>query len=175
MKRNELEIGKVYAYSTYTFTPTRAYEIKPVVIHDTELNKFHKGEVQVKSIDKDGNIGETPYWVNTRKIVGKYQETLHEFQLAEKNAEINRLKKEIRERENRDTIERLVPEWKDYGVSRWDIHLDGTDQVKVTIKLDQLKAVTDILRWYPLTAQRLEEVRAELDAIKNPPQEEVAA
>lgn len=170
MKRNELEPGKVYAYSRHTFTPSRAYQISQVVIHDTEPNKFHKGEVQVKAVQSDGTLSDTPFWVSTRKIVGVYQDTLHEFQLAEKNSEIARLKKEIREKENRERIERLAPDFKDYGVSRYDIRLSeyGSNNVTVSISLDKLQEIATVLRYYPMTKTRNEELHAQLDALRNP-------
>jgi hypothetical protein len=101
MKRSELEIGKVYAYSREA-RPTRSYDITGFIVDIIEAPKDWRGKqiqtVKGRFTDKFGNpttedVGsrEAPL----RRLIAEYLPLKHDLELRDKNYEIERLKSQI--------------------------------------------------------------------------------
>lgn len=172
MKRAELEIGKVYAYSRYA-NPTKPYQIGGFIIDSLEpvLKYGNRGstlpEVRGRYTDKYGNPteGDKPTTMALRRIIGDYLTIKHDLELTEKNREIAQLKKSIRTKEVTELIEKNHQLYKrntsdsydsehKTGISfyRLNNRYDGT--VNIELNLDQFKNLTHRLNRLELLEAR---------------------
>lgn len=143
MKRSELEIGKVYAYSRYA-NPTSAYEIDGFIIDSLDLQKDWRGrptqEVKGRFTDKDGNPKDSPATAPLRRLIGEYLPLKHDLELRAKNKEIARLNREIASTK----VEGLITKYGEVITSRLDIQTydirnqyDG--RATITLNADQFQ------------------------------------
>lgn len=169
MKRAELEVGKVYAYSRYA-NPTATYQIGGFIIDSLEpVRKYGKTgptipEVTGRYTDKDGNPTAEPDRTTTialRRLIGDYLVTKHSLELAEKNREIARLEKTIKSKEVQQIIdERHELFTERLGINKYNLSNRYNGKVEIELTLDQFKSLAVALanlKWY----ERQAELRAE--------------
>lgn len=98
MKRAELEIGKVYAYSRYS-SPTSVYQIDGFIVDSLDAQKDWRGntiqEVKGRFTDRNGVPKESSATAPLRRLVGDYLLMKHDLEMREKNREIAQLNKQI--------------------------------------------------------------------------------
>jgi hypothetical protein len=100
MKKSDIEIGKVYAYSR-TATPDSTYQVSGFVVDSLDIPESWRGnakqEVKGRFTKSDGTIQEDANFtnVNIRKLIGEYLPIRHDLELREKNREISRLNQQI--------------------------------------------------------------------------------
>jgi hypothetical protein len=143
MKRAELQIGKVYAYSRYS-VPTSVYQIDGFMVDDLEFAKDWRGntiqEVKGRFTDQYGNPKESPSTAPLRRLVGDYLLMRHDLELREKNKEIARLKKEIESKQ----IAELMDKHSELITSRiqiqsYDIRNNYDGRATITLNSDQFR------------------------------------
>lgn len=176
MKRAELEIGKVYAYSRYG-NPTAVYQIGGFIIDSLDpVRKYGRTgstlpEVIGRYTDKDGKPMTEPDKTTTialRKILGEYLPIKHDLELREKNQQIARLEKQIASKE----MERLIEDkheliTKYLGVSKYSLKNLYNGKVEIELNINQFKSLAialSNLKWYEDKAEADRKAREEVAA-----------
>ena len=122
MKRSELEIGKVYAYSRNN-NPTSPYEIEGFIVDSLDPKPDWRGRTNPQEItgrftDSNGNPKQSTTTANTRRLVGDYLTIKHDLEIRQKNKEIARLNKEIAS----NKMSELIKTHQELITSRLDIN-----------------------------------------------------
>jgi hypothetical protein len=166
MKRSELEIGKVYAYSR-TAEPKSVYEIDGFIVDSLEFAKDWRGktiqEVKGRFTDKNGNPKESPATAPLRRLIGDYLPLKHDLELRAKNREIARLNREIASTRVEGLINKhaeLITER--IKIDRYDIRNNYDGRAVITLNADQLQELVwafQALNRHEEHAQRLETER----------------
>lgn len=182
MKRSELEIGKVYAYSR-TAEPKSVYEIDGFIVDSLEFAKDWRGktiqEVKGRFTDKNGNPKESPATAPLRRLIGDYLPLKHDLELRAKNREIAQLKKEIESKKMAEVIDKhheLITT--KLGINRYDIRNQYDGIVSITLNTDQLYKLVwafQALARHEEHAQRLETERRQRAYEESQTQETVNA
>lgn len=146
MKRSELEIGKVYAYSRYQ-DPTNIWHIDGFIVESLEPVKDWRGnnkqEVRGRFTDKNGNPKDyqtDQTSVNIRRLIGDYLPLKHDLELKEKNKEIARLNKQIASTRVEGLINKhaeLITER--IKIERYDIKNTYDGRATITLNADKLQ------------------------------------
>ena len=150
MKKSEIEIGKVYAYSTRQ-NPDRLYQISAMTVTDLnpKLNWADtKGSVQGNYIKSDGEAGSSGKFL-PRYIIGDYAELKHQFEIDEKNREIAQLKKTIETKKAEETIARykdIFTNEETYKVHSYYIKNMYNGKIKIELTHDQFASIAIDLR-----------------------------
>lgn len=152
MKRSELEIGKVYAYSRTT-NPTSTYHVSGFIIDSLEVPQNWRGnakqEVRGRFTKDDGttNPDTQATSVNIRKLIGEYLPIRHNLEIREKNREIVRLNNQIASTQiealikaNHELIEKRL------GIKYYEIKSNYEGKATITVSAKQLQALTIDLR-----------------------------
>jgi hypothetical protein len=166
MKRSELEIGKVYAYSR-TAEPKSVYEIDGFIVDSLEFAKDWRGktiqEVKGRFTDKNGNPKESPATAPLRRLIGDYLPLKHDLELRAKNKEIARLNREIASTRVEGLINKhaeiIVERLK---INRYDIRNNYDGRATITLTAEQLQTLVwefQALTRHEEHAQRLETER----------------
>lgn len=143
MKRSELEIGKVYAYSR-TADPKSLYEIDGFIIDSLDLQKDWRGrptqEVKGRFTDRNGNPKDSPVTAPLRRLIGEYLPIKHDLEIRQKNREIARLNKQIASTQ----IEGLLTKHTELitsriDISQFDIRNQYDGRATITLNADQLQ------------------------------------
>jgi len=142
MKRSELEIGKVYAYSRTT-NPTSVYQIDGFIVDSLDFAKDWRGntiqEVKGRFTDRNGNPKESPATAPLRRLIGDYLYLKHDLELRAKNREIAQLKKEIESKKMSEVIDKhaeLITTKLD--INKYDIRNNYDGRATITLNTDQL-------------------------------------
>lgn len=168
MKKSELEIGKVYAYSTKQ-NPDRLWEISAFKIVDLDPQiswRETKGTVAGHYVDRNGEVGTTLVKVLPRFIIGDYQEWKHSLEIRQKNREIAELKRTIEVKRVHDKI----AQHKDIFIEKYQVQSykisNGYDgKVKIELTADQFNDIAYDLKRYKTILDREEAQRqAEYEA-----------
>lgn len=153
MKRAELEIGKVYAYSRTT-DPTSTYQVSGFIVDSLEIPDSWRGnakqEVRGRFTDSEGNVKDdntSQTNVNIRKLIGEYLPIRHNLEIREKNREIARLNNQIANTQ----IEALIKAnheliKKRLGVGYYEIRSNYEGKATMTLNAKQLQSLTIDLR-----------------------------
>lgn len=143
MKRSELEIGKVYAYSRNA-NPTSTYQIDGFIVDSLEFAKDWRGntvqEVSGRFTDRDGKPKDSPATAPLRRLIGEYLPLKHDLELREKNKEIARLNREIASTKINELITRhqeLIASRID--IQTYDIRNNYDGKAILTLSADQLQ------------------------------------
>jgi hypothetical protein len=145
MKKAELELGKVYAYSTRK-DPDRMYQVSAIAITDLDpkLNWADtKGSVQGNYIKSNGEVGATAKFL-PRYIIGDYAQIKHQFEIDEKNREIAQLKKTIETKKAEETIARykdIFTNEETYKVHSYYIKNMYNGNVSIELTNDQFASI----------------------------------
>lgn len=143
MKRSELEIGKVYAYSR-TADPKSLYEIDGFIIDSLDLQKDWRGrptqEVKGRFTDRNGTPKDSPATAPLRRLIGEYLPIKHDLEIRQKNREIARLNKQIASTQ----IEGLLTKHTELitsriDISQFDIRNQYDGRATITLNADQLQ------------------------------------
>lgn len=141
MKRAELEIGKVYAYSRHS-VPTSVYQIDGFIVDSLDAQKDWRGntiqEVKGRFTDRNGVPKESSATAPLRRLVGDYLLMKHDLEMREKNKEIAQLKKEIASKQMTELIDKhheLITNKLD--IKKWDIHNNYDGRATITLDYDQ--------------------------------------
>lgn len=166
MKRSELEIGKVYAYSR-TAEPKSVYEIDGFIVDSLDFAKDWRGktiqEVKGRFTDKNGNPKESPATAPLRRLIGDYLSLKHDLEIRAKNREIARLNKQIAS----TRVEGLINKHHEVissriKIDRYDIRNNYDGKAVITLNADQLQSLVwafQALDRHEEHAQRLETER----------------
>lgn len=142
MKRSELEIGKVYAYSRST-NPTNLYEIEGFIVDSLDPTPDWRGRTNPQEItgrftDTSGNPKPSTTTANTRRLVGDYLTLKHDLEIRDKNKQIAQLNKQIASTQ----VEGLIKTHHELITNRLDINFydirnqyDG--KATITLNADQ--------------------------------------
>lgn len=143
MKRSELEIGKVYAYSRTT-DPSNIYQIDGFIIDSLDTQKDWRGrptqEVKGRFTDKDGNPKDSPATAPLRRLIGEYLPIKHDLEIREKNKQIAQLNKQIASTQISGLIEKhheLITKRMD--INYYDIRNQYDGRATITLNADQLQ------------------------------------
>jgi hypothetical protein len=178
MKRNELEIGKVYAYSRNQ-EPTSTYHISGFIVDSLEPVKDWRGntkpEVRGRFTDHNGNPKETdPTNAPLRRLIGDYLSTRHDLELREKNREIAQLNKQIESTKMLNLIERHHETvTKRLEMNRYDIYNNYDGKATITFntkQFDRLISAFQALDRHERHAQQQEAERLQaqyLESLEN--------
>jgi hypothetical protein len=169
MKRSEIEIGKVYAYSR-TAEPKSPYEISGFVVESLEPVKDWRGnikqEVKGKFTNPDGTLKtheSDSTTVNIRKLIGDYLSLKHDLEIRAKNREIAQLNKQIAS----TRVEGLINKHAEIitqriKIDRYAIRNNYDGKAVITLTADQLQELVwafQALARHEEHAQRLEAER----------------
>lgn len=101
MKKSDIEIGKVYAYTRHQ-NPTSTYHISGFVVESLTPAKDWRGNINSQEVSgrftkSDGTINPDANQtnVNIRRLIGEYLPLKHELEIRDKNKEIARLNQQI--------------------------------------------------------------------------------
>jgi hypothetical protein len=143
MKRSEIEVGKIYAYSRNT-NPTSAYQIDGFIVDSLEFAKDWRGntiqEVKGRFTDRNGVPKESNATAPLRRLIGDYLLMKHDLEIREKNREIAHLNKRIKSKEIEELIESkhaLITER--LKVRRWDLRNNYDGKAVLTLEVEHLR------------------------------------
>ena len=169
MKKSEIEIGKVYAYSTRQ-NPDRLYQISAMTVTDLnpKLNWADtKGSVQGNYIKSDGEAGSSGKFL-PRYIIGDYAELKHQFEIDEKNREIAQLKKTIETKKAEESIARykdIFTNEETYKIHSYYIKNMYNGRVTIELTHDQFASIAiDLRRYNQILKEEQAKRQAEWDA-----------
>jgi len=167
MKRSELEVGKVYAYSRYA-NPTSVYQIDGFMVDSLEVRKDWRGntiqEVKGRFTDQFGKPKENgTTTAPLRRLIGDYLMMRHDLELRAKNKEIAQLKQQIESKKMNEIIDKhheLITTR--LGIRQWDIRNQYDGRATITLDTDQMYKLVwafQALKRHEEHAQQLENER----------------
>lgn len=170
MKKSELEIGKVYAYSTKP-NPDRIYQISAFKVADLDPKlgwSDSKGSVAGNYINSNGELGAYVKLL-PRYIIGDYQEWKHRLELRSKDREIAELKRSIEMKKAQEVKNTYTPVFTDiYKVKSWEISADYNGKMKIELTHSQFTDIARDLKRYNIILEEEQAKRqAEWDARNN--------
>lgn len=143
MKRSELEVGKIYAYSRES-NPKSLYQLDGFIVDSLEPQKDWRGntiqEVKGRFTDRNGVPKESPATAPLRRLIGDYLLMKHDLEIRAKNKEIADLNKRIKSKEMEELIESkhaLITER--LKVNRYDLRNNYDGRAVLTLEIEHLR------------------------------------